>query len=64
VINIEMIFSKQWRVGVTQCTEGRLWRRCRFNASVLAQEGRQWDKVLSEDEAEAVSSSCLHGKEA
>jgi hypothetical protein len=37
---------------------------CRFNASVLAREGRRWDEALSEDEAEVASSSWFNGKEA
>jgi hypothetical protein len=44
-------------VGVGRSGEGNLWRWCIFNASVLAREGRQQHKALSEDEAEAVSSS-------
>jgi hypothetical protein len=31
---------------------------------VLAREGRRLDEALSKDEAEATSSSWLHGKEA
>jgi hypothetical protein len=51
-------------VGVERFREGD-WRRwCGFNASVSAREGRRQDKVLPEDEAEAVSSSWLNGKEA
>jgi hypothetical protein len=37
---------------------------CRFNASVLTQERKRQDETLSKDEAEAVSSSWLHGKKA
>jgi hypothetical protein len=44
--------------------EGSLWGWCEFNASISAREGRQRDRVLLEDEAEAVSSSSLNGKEA
>jgi hypothetical protein len=51
-------------VGVGWSREGGRWQRCGFNALVLAREGRQWDEALSEDEAEVVSSSWLHGKEA
>jgi hypothetical protein len=43
--------------------EGSLQRWCRFNTLVSAQEGRQWDKVLPKDEAEAASSSWINGKE-
>jgi hypothetical protein len=43
---------------------GGLQRWCRFNALVLAREGRQRDEALPEDEAEAASSSWLNGKEA
>jgi hypothetical protein len=50
-------------VGVGQPVEGGRQRWCRFNASVLAREGRQWDEALSEDEAEAASSFWLNGKE-
>jgi hypothetical protein len=42
---------------------GGRWRWCRFNDSVSALEGRRWDEAVSEDEAEAASSSWLHGKE-
>jgi hypothetical protein len=37
---------------------------CRFNALVLASEGRRPDEALLKDEAEAASSSWLNGKEA
>jgi hypothetical protein len=40
----------------------RWW--CGFNASVLAQEGRQHDEALTENETETTSSSGLHMKEA
>jgi hypothetical protein len=50
-------------VGVGRSGEGSMQRWCGFNASVLAQEGRRWDKVLLEDKAEAVSSYWLNGKE-
>jgi hypothetical protein len=42
--------------------EGVLLWWCEFNASVSAQEGRRWKKVLPEDEAEASSSFCFNGK--
>jgi hypothetical protein len=51
-------------VGVERFEVGSIQWWCRFNASVLAREGRRQDKALSEDEAEAVSSSWLNGKEA
>jgi hypothetical protein len=40
-----------------QSEEGSLWQWCGLNASVLAREGRQWDKVLQKDEAETLNSS-------
>jgi hypothetical protein len=51
-------------VGVGQFGEGgrRWW--CGFNASILAREGMRRDEALLKDEAEAVSSSWLHGKKA
>jgi hypothetical protein len=57
VVNIKMAFLWQWRVGVRLSEEGgrRWWSK--FNASILAREGRRRDEALSEDEAEAVSSS-------
>jgi hypothetical protein len=50
-------------VGVGQSGEGDRRRWCRFNASISAREGRQQEEVLPEDEAGAVSSFWLHGKE-
>jgi hypothetical protein len=44
--------------------EGSLRRWCRFNASVLAREGKRQDEALLEDEVNAASSSWLNGKEA
>jgi hypothetical protein len=44
-------------VGVRRSGEGSQWRWCRFNASILAREGRRCDEALSEDEVEIVSSS-------
>jgi hypothetical protein len=44
-------------VGVQRSGEGSMQHWCRFNASVSAREGRQWDKAFSEDEAKAASSS-------
>jgi hypothetical protein len=41
---------------------GGRWRRCRFNASILAQEGKRWNEALPEDEAEVANLSWLHGK--
>jgi hypothetical protein len=51
-------------VGVGRSGEGgrRWW--CKFNVLVFAQEGRRRDEALPENEAEAASSSSLHGKEA
>jgi hypothetical protein len=49
-------------VGVGQSEKGGQRRWSRFNASVLAREGRRWDEALSEDEAKAASLSWLHGK--
>jgi hypothetical protein len=37
--------------------EGDRWRWYRFNAMVLAREGRQRDKALLKDEAEIANSS-------
>jgi hypothetical protein len=51
-------------VGIGWFAEGSLWRWCRFDASVLAREGRRRDKALPEDEAEATGSTWLNGKEA
>jgi hypothetical protein len=51
-------------VGVRQYGEGGRCRWCRFNASILAREGKRRDEVLPEDEAEAASLSWLHEKEA
>jgi hypothetical protein len=51
------------RVRVRLSGEGGRRRRYRFNASISAREGRRRDELLSEGEAEAVSSSWLHGKE-
>jgi hypothetical protein len=39
-------------------------RWCRFNDSVSARVGRRRDKVLPEDEADAVRLFWLNGKEA
>jgi hypothetical protein len=50
-------------VGFERFKDGSMRRWCRFNVSVLAQEGRRQDKALSEDKAEAVSSSWLNEKE-
>jgi hypothetical protein len=41
---------------------GRRWW-CGFNTLVSAREMERGDEALMEDEAEAVSSSCLYGKE-
>jgi hypothetical protein len=51
-------------VGLGQSGEGgqRWWYR--FNALVLAREGRRQDEALLKDKVEAVSLSSLHGKEA
>jgi hypothetical protein len=52
------------RVGVGRVREGE-WRWwCRFNASILTQEGRRQNEMLSKDEVKAISSSWLHRKEA
>jgi hypothetical protein len=51
-------------VGVEWFVKGGQRQWYIFNASVLAREGRQRDDALSKDEAEAVSSTWLHGKEA
>jgi hypothetical protein len=51
-------------VGVSRTRKGSLQRCCGFNALALAREGRQRDKTLLKDEAEAASSSWLNGKEA
>jgi hypothetical protein len=51
-------------VGVGQFGEGSMLWWCRFNASVLAREGRRWDEALPKDEAEAASLSWFNGKEA
>jgi hypothetical protein len=51
-------------VEVGRFAEGSLQQWFRFNASVFAREGRRWDEALPEDEVDAVSSSCLNGKEA
>jgi hypothetical protein len=64
VTNVEMTFLQQWRVGVRLSKEGGRRQWCRFNALVLAQEGRRCDEVLLEDKVEAASSSRLHGKAA
>jgi hypothetical protein len=44
-------------VGVGLYREGDQQWWCRFNASVLAREGRRRDEALLEDEAEAANSS-------
>jgi hypothetical protein len=49
-------------MGVGWFEKGGRRRWCGFNGSVLAREGRQWDKSLPEDEAKATSLSWLHGK--
>jgi hypothetical protein len=49
-------------VGVEWFEEGGQRRWCGFNTSVSAREGRRRDEALSEDEAEAASSSWLNGK--
>jgi hypothetical protein len=49
-------------VGVGWSGEGDRWWWCGFNASVSALDGRQWDEVLSKDEAETASSFWLHAK--
>jgi hypothetical protein len=59
-----MIFLLQWRVGVGQSKEGKLWWWCKFSVSVSAQEKRQRDKALPEDESKVASLSWLNGKEA
>jgi hypothetical protein len=48
---------------VRQSREGGRWRWCGLNALVLAQEGRRRDEALSEDKAEATSSSWLNENE-
>jgi hypothetical protein len=50
-------------VGVKLSGEGGWWRWYRCNTSVLAREGRPWEEALPKDEADAASSSWLHGKE-
>jgi hypothetical protein len=50
-------------VGVELFGEGGRRQWCKFNAPVLAREGRRRDEALPEDEAEATSSSWLHMKE-
>jgi hypothetical protein len=50
-------------VGVGRSGEGGLLWWCGFNASVLARKGRRRDEALSEDKAEAASSSWLNEKE-
>jgi hypothetical protein len=64
VDKIEMIFLYLWRVRVKLSREDGRPQWCRFNISVSAQERRQHDEVLPEDEADAVSSSWLYKKEA
>jgi hypothetical protein len=64
VTTIEMIFLKQWWVGVRRSGEDSWLWWCGFNAFVSAREGRQWDEALPEDEAEVASSSWFNGKEA
>jgi hypothetical protein len=61
VINIEMTFLQQWRVGVRLSGEGGRRRWCGFNASISAREGRQWYEALLEDEVKVASLSWLHG---
>jgi hypothetical protein len=51
-------------MGVGRSEAGGRWWWCRFNASISAQEGRRRNEALSEDEAEAASSSWLNWKEA
>jgi hypothetical protein len=51
-------------VEVEQSEEGGQQWRCRFNISVLAQEGKRWNEALPDDEAEVATSSWLYGKEA
>jgi hypothetical protein len=41
VVKVEMIFLLQWRVRVERSVKGGRQRWCRFNASVLTQEGRR-----------------------
>jgi hypothetical protein len=51
-------------VRVRRSGEGGRRRWCGFNTLVLVREARRWDEALSEDEAEAASSSWLLEKEA
>jgi hypothetical protein len=50
-------------VGVGRSEEGGLLWWCRFNVLVSARVGRRRDEALSEDKAEAASSSWFNGKE-
>jgi hypothetical protein len=51
-------------VGVSLSEEGGRWRWCRFNTSILTQNGKRRDETLPEDEAEIANLSWLHGKKA
>jgi hypothetical protein len=62
VVNIEIVFhsSGEWESSGPESAgygDGA-------NSMLQFREGRQWDKVLHKDEAEAVSSSWLNGKKA
>jgi hypothetical protein len=56
--------SCRGRHGLFIAAESGRQRWYEFNILASAQEGRQWDEVLLEDEAEAVSSSWPHKNEA
>jgi hypothetical protein len=64
VAKFEVTFLYQWRVGIGRSEEGDRRRWCEFNTSISTREERQRDKALSEDKAEAASSSWLYEKEA
>jgi hypothetical protein len=50
-------------VGVRRSRDSGQRRRCGFNALLSAGDRRGQDEALPKDEAEAASSSWLHGKE-
>jgi hypothetical protein len=52
------------RVGLRLFREDGRWGLCRFSALFSTREGRRWDEPLLKDEAETVSSSWFHAKEA
>jgi hypothetical protein len=63
VVKVEMTFysSGGWESGGLMA--GGYWWCCEFNTLVSARKGRQWDKILSEGETDATTSSLLNGKE-